>query len=156
MRGWIRSLSLIAGTVAALGLTGCTGSSQSSASPSPSPAPLRTALPSGTKTPITFNFSDVAVATAGVNTLRLGFAISNNSKDPQLCDSSEFYAQLDDGTVVPADGSADNSCSPDSVDPNGIGKATMYFDLPHQYTGGVTLFMVVNDAVIGQSSTTVK
>ena len=156
MRALVRAFVTIIGAAAALGLAGCTGSSQSSASPSPSAEPLHTALPSGTKTPITFSFSDVAIATAGANTLRLGFSIVNDSKDPQLCDSSEFYVQLDDGTVIAADGSAENSCSPDSVDPNTTGKATVFFDLPHQYTGNITLFMLVNDAVVGQGSTTVK
>lgn len=158
-------LAVICGVVC---VAGCTGSSQSSssssssesassaASASPSAAPLPTALPSSAKTPVTFNFTEVAVATAGSNTLRLGFDIANRSNDPLLCDSSEFYIQLDNGTVVPADGSADNSCDPNSVDPGSTGKSVMYYDLPSGYTGGVTQFIVVNDNVVGQSTTTVK
>jgi cytoskeletal protein RodZ len=133
-----------------------TTSSSAPASSATSAAPVHTALPDSAKTPVTFNFTDVAVATAGSNTLRLGFDIANNSKDPLLCDSSEFYAQLSDGTVLPADGSADNTCDPNSVDPNSAGKAVMYFDLPHQYTGPLIVFLVVNDAVIGQGTTTMK
>jgi hypothetical protein len=144
----------------------CSNSSQNSSSSSSSTtsssgsassaAPMHTALPDSVKTPVTFNFTDVAVATAGSNTLRLGFDIANNSKDPLLCDSSEFYAQLGDGTVLPADGSADNTCDPNSVDPASAGKAVMYFDLPHQYTGPLIVFLVVNDAVIGESTATLK
>jgi hypothetical protein len=146
----------------ALGLTmclaGCSGSSQSSSSSSPSPsaAPARTAMPDGTKTPVTFTFTDVAVATGGSNTLRLGFVIVNGSADPQLCDPSEFSIQLDDGTVIQADDSADNSCDPNSVDPSSSGKVVMYFDLPGSYTGGLKLIMIANDAIVGQGSTTVK
>lgn len=153
---------------ALISIAGCSGSSQGSSSsssssststessPSPTTAPMHTALPSTAKTPVTFNFNDVAVATGGSNTLRLGFDIANKSSDPQLCDPSEFYVQLDDGTVIAADGSADNTCDPNTVDPSGSGKGVMYFDLPHTYTGGVTMFMVVDDAIVGQSNTTVK
>lgn len=141
-------------------LAGCGGSGggggNASSSPSSSAAPTHTALPAGTKTPVSFTFSDVAIASGGANTLRLGFTIQNQAQDPALCDYSEFAVQLDDGTVVPADGSAENVCDPDTVDPNTSGKATMYFDLPHPYTGNVTLTMVVNDAVIGQGTTSIK
>ena len=134
---------------------GCTGSSQGSSSASPSP-PDHTALPSSAKTAITFNFNDVAIATGGANTLRLGFDIENGSNDPQLCDPSEFNVQLSDGTVIAADASADDSCDPNSVDPKSSGKAVMYFDLPSAYTGTLTMFMVVDDAVVGQGTTTLK
>src|ERR1700730_13115781 len=121
-----------------------TTSSSAPGSSSASASPLHTALPDGAKTPITFNFTDVSVATGGNNTLRLGFDIANNSKDPLLCDSSEFYAQLSDGTVIPADGNAYNTCDSNSVDPSSAGKAVMYFDLPHQYTGPLSVFLVIN------------
>jgi len=136
-------------------VAGCTGSSQGSSSASPSP-PDHTALPSSAKTAITFNFNDVAISTGGANTLRLGFDIANGSNDPLLCDPSEFNVQLSDGTVIAADASADDSCDPNSVDPQSSGKAVMYFDLPSPYTGTLTMFMVVDDAVIGQGSTTLK
>jgi hypothetical protein len=147
--------AIIALCLAACGGKGGSGGS-ASGSPSSSAAPMHTALPAGTKTPVTFTFSDVAVASSGAHTLRLGFSIVNGSKDPQLCDYSEFAVQLDDGTVVPADGSAENSCDPDTVDPNSSGKATMYFVLPRAYTGNVTLMMVTNDVVVGQGTTTLK
>jgi len=137
---------------------GCGGGSGQGASSSPSPSaePVLTALPAGTKTPVTFAFSDVSVATAGANTLRLGFSIANASSDPLLCDVSEFSLQLADNTVLQADSSADSSCDPDTVDPNSSGKAVMYFNLPSGYTGAITLFMIVNDVVVGQGSTTIK
>ena len=140
---------------AAIALAGCSGSGSGSASASPSP-PDHTALPATTKTQVTFQFTDVAIATGGSNTLRLGFAITNASDDPLLCDPSEFNVQLSDGSVIGADASADDTCDPGSVDPHADGKATMFFDLPHAYTGPVILFMVVNDAVIGQGTTTLK
>ena len=96
------------------------------------------------------------MATGGANTLRLGFDIMNNSQDPLLCDPSEFNVQLDDNTVIAADDSADNSCDPNSVDPKSTGKSVMYFDVPSNYTGNVTMFMVVDDVVVGQGTTTVK
>jgi hypothetical protein len=155
---YLRVLRGAALVVAVWSLAGCNGShSSSSASPSPAAAPAHTALPAGTKTPVTFNFTDVEVATGGSNALKVTFSISNQSKDPQICDYSEFSVQLSDGSVADADGSADNSCTPDTVDPNGgAGTATMYFDMPHPYTGPVTMFMVVNDTVVGQGTTTLK
>lgn len=132
---------------------GCTGSGQGSASASPSP-PSHTALPAPAKTLVTFQFTDVAIASGNSNTLRLGFAITNASDDPILCDPSEFNVQLGDGSVITADGSADDTCDPNSIDPHSDGKATMYFDLPHAYTGQVIMFLVDNDVIIGQGSTT--
>lgn len=157
-----RSFHLVRGVAACAALillaacSGGSGGSGGSSSSSPSAAPAHTALPAGAKTPVTFEFSDVAIATAGSNALRLGFSISNQSTDPQLCDASEFFVQLDDGTVVASDDAAENTCDPSTVDPNGSGKSTIYFDLPHQYTGGITLFMVSNDKVVGQGTTTLK
>lgn len=152
----IRMRSATAATLVAGALlcsAGCGGSASSSASPSPSPSPLQTALPAGTKTPVTFTFSDVAVATAGNNTLRLGFTIVNAADDPQLCDASEFSVQLSDGTVVSADDSADNTCTPNTVDPRSTGTAIMFFDLPRPYTGPLTLMMNIDGTIVGQGST---
>ncbi len=156
-------VALVICTLAAF--TGCTNSqnsssssssSSASAAPGSSAAPEHTALPTTAKTPVTFNFTDVATATGGANTLRVGFDIKNDSQDPLLCDPSEFNVQLDDGSVIAADQSADNSCDPNSVDPKSTGKAVMYFDVPSNYTGNVTLFLVVNDVVVGQGITSVK
>src|SRR5579859_4435956 len=113
-----------------IAIAGCGGSGSGSSSASPSP-PDHTALPTTSKTQVTFQFNDVAVATGGSNTLRLGFAITNASDDPLLCDPSEFNIQLSDGSIVTADASADDTCDPGSVDPHADGKATMFFDLPH-------------------------
>lgn len=149
-----RTLSWIA-VVATIAVAGCSGGSGgASNSPSPSPSPAQTALPAGTKTPVTFTFTDVAVATGGNNTLRVGFTIINSTDDPQLCDPSEFSIQLSDGTVIADDDSADNQCTPNTVDPRSTGQAQMYFDLPHPYTGDVTLMMIVDDKVVGQGTTT--
>jgi len=144
--------------VSLFAIAACSGGSGqgAAASPSPSAAPAHTALPADTKTPVDFTFTDVEVATGGSNALKLGFTIVNHTKDPQICDSSEFSVQLSDGTVVAADGSADDECDPDSVDPGASGTGVMYFDLPNPYTGPVTMFMVVGDDVIGQATTTLK
>ena len=155
--------------LSALALSACTGSQTSSSNTSSqgteaTEAPsggaittaMHTALPANTKTAVTFTVSDVAVSSSGANTLRLGFTINNASNNPVLCDASEFNVQTDDGQVVPADGSAENTCDPETVDPHGSGKATMFFDLPAGYTGGLTLFLVINDNVIGQGTTSVK
>jgi hypothetical protein len=148
--------SLSACLAAALFAASCgSGSGSASSSPSPSAAPAQTALPSGTKTPVTFSFSDIAVAAGGSNTLRLGFTIVNATDDPQLCDSSEFSIQLSDGTVIAADDSADNTCTPNTVDPRSTGTATMYFDLPHPYAGDVTMMMNIDGNIIGQGTATV-
>lgn len=148
---------LVAAAVAMLFLAGCSGSSGgASGTASPTASPAHTALPPSAKPQITFSFNDVAVSTGGSNTLRLGFDITNSSDDPLLCDPSEFNVQLSDGSVIGADASADDNCDPNSVDPHSSGKGVMYFDLPHTYTGQVTMFIVINDAVVGQGSTTLK
>jgi len=72
------------------------------------------------------------------------------------CDPSEFSVQLTDGTVVQADSSAENKCTPDSLDPQAAGKAVVYFNLPTNSPGTVTLSMTANDAVVGRASTIVK
>ena len=150
-----RQLVLVA--AAMLLFAGCSGSSGgASGAASPTASPAHTALPASAKPQITFAFNDVALSTAGTNTLRLGFDITNSSDDPLLCDPSEFNVQLSDGSVIGADASADDNCDPNSVDPHSSGKGVMYFDLPHAYTGAVTMFIVVDDAVVGQGSTTLK
>jgi len=145
---------VVAACAAAILVAGCTSSESSSSSASASP-PDHTALPATSKTQVTFQFNDVAIASGGTNALRLGFAITNASDDPLLCDPSEFNIQLSDGSIVTADASADDVCDPGSIDPHSGGKATMYFDLPHPYTGPIILFMVYNDNVVAQGSTTI-
>src|SRR5579863_9820807 len=140
---------LVSSAVATLVLAGCGGSGGASGAASPAASPAHTALPAGAKPQITFAFNDVAVASAGSNALRLGFAITNSSDDPLLCDPSEFNVQLSDGTVIAADAGADDTCDPNSVDPHSEGKGVMYFDLPRAYTGPVTMFLVANDVVVG-------
>jgi len=143
--------------VAIVCLAGCGGSGgQGASSPSPSAAAAHTALPNGAKTPVTFNFTDVSVASSGSNTLRLGFDIANGTNDPLLCDVSEFSLQLADNTVLEADSSADSTCDPDTVDPKSNGKAVMFFNLPASYTGSATLLLIIDDQVVGQGSTTIK
>ena len=154
-----RTLFVALAACAMVATAGCTGNSRSTSSSSDTTAgatPDHTALPTTAKTPVTFTFNDVSIASGGANTLRLGFDIANNSQDPLLCDPSEFNVQLDDNSVVPADDSAANNCDPNSVDPKSTGKAVMYFDVPSTYSGNVTMFMVVNDVVVGQGMTTVK
>jgi hypothetical protein len=120
------------------------------ASPAASTAPLPL------KTAVTFNFDDVGISTSGPPILRLGVTIHNISKDPVQCDPSEFSVELTDGTVVKVDESAENKCTPDSLDPGATGKAVVFFNLPTNTPGTVTLSMTANDAVVGRSTTAVK
>ena len=149
-------VAIAVGAIVCLAGCGGSGGQGASSSPSPAAAPVHTALPPTAKTPVTFNFTDVSVASGGSNTLRLGFDIANGTSDPLLCDSSQFSLQLDDNTVLQADGAADSLCNPDTLDPKSNGKAVMFFNLPKAYTGGATLFLVINDDVVGQGLTTIK
>lgn len=119
-------------------------SAESSAAPAPS-------LANGPTT-TNFNFTDIAITTSGAPVLRLGFDIKNNGKDPLLCDPTEFTIQLSDGTTIPADTSAENTCNPDTVDPAATGKAVMFFDLKSAYAGPVTLIMTANGGVAGKGT----
>ena len=105
------------------------------------------------KTLVTFNFTDVAVTTSGAPLLRLGFDMKNGENDPLLCDPSEFLVQLADGSTIAADAGAEDTCTPDTVDPGATGKVVMFFDLKNAYSGPVTLLMSVNNAVVGRGST---
>ena len=120
------------------------------ASPSASPAPL----PFHKAVDIAFN--DVAVTTAGAPLLRLGFTVHDTSKDPVQCDPSEFAITLSDGTVIQADQSAENKCTPDALDPGASADAVMFFVLKSGYSGPITLSMTGNDAIVGKADTTVK
>jgi len=142
------------GVVLILTAAGCTKKESTSAPSGASPSTSAAALP--LHTAVTFNFDDVGVSTSGPPILRLGITIHNISKDPVQCDPSEFSLQLADGTVVNTDESAENKCTPDSLDPGAAGKALVYFNLPTNSPGTVTLSMTANDAIIGRSTTTVK
>src|SRR5579864_7546281 len=112
----VRHLCLVLASIAAGALlaAGCTQSQPRGGSAgSESAKPAHTMLPAGTKTAVTFQFTDVAVASGGGHLLRLGFTMNNGSGDPQLCDSSLFSLQLSDGTVLDADASANAQCDPD-------------------------------------------
>jgi hypothetical protein len=149
-----RSLIAIGcGVVLILAAAGCSKKGATNAPAGASPA---TTAPLPLKTKVMFNLNDVSVSTSGPPILRLGFTIHNISKDPVQCDPSEFSVQLADGTVVQVDESAENKCTPDSLDPKAAGKAVVYFNLPTNSPGTVTLSMTANDAVIGRSTTTVK
>lgn len=105
---------------------------------------------------VTFQFSDVSVTTAGPNLLRLGFSLRNNAKDSVFCDSSVFTVKLTDGSVIAADTSAEDKCTPDTLDPGQTAQATMFFNLPAGYTGPIELSMSGTNAIIGRGTTTIK
>jgi hypothetical protein len=119
-------------------------------------SPTASAAPLPLRTAVTINFDDVSISSSGPPILRLRLTIHNISKDPVQCDPSEFSVQLPDGTVAQADLSAENKCTPDSLDPGAEGKAVVFFNLPTSSPGTVTLSMTANDAVVGRSATMVK
>lgn len=129
-------------------------------SPTEAPVPATSSVgseapvPSGT-TAVSFNFNDVAVTTSGAPVLRLGFDLKNDTKDPLLCDPTEFSVQLADGSIVPVDTGAEDTCDPDTVDPGSTGKVVMFFDLKSAYSGPVTLLMTSNGAMVGKGTTQV-
>ena len=142
------------GVVLILAAAGCSKKEATSAPAGESPAASTAPLP--VKTAVMFNFDDVGISTSGPPILRLGITIHNISKDPVECDPSEFSIQLADGTVVTVDESAENKCTPDSLDPGATGKALVYFNLPTNSPGTVTLSMTAGGAIVGRSTTTVK
>ncbi|HLJ83743.1 MAG TPA: DUF4352 domain-containing protein [Candidatus Eremiobacteraceae bacterium] len=101
---------------------------------------------------VVISFDQVAVA-GSAGALRADMEIKNVSKDPVQCDPSEFTLQLGDATPLDADTSAAVECNPDSIDPGTTGKATIYFDIPGNYTGPATVYLTVDDKVVGQSTT---
>jgi hypothetical protein len=105
---------------------------------------------------VSFRFTDVRVTTSGPTIMRLEFAMHNNSNDTVLCDPSEFTVKLSDGSVVAADASAEDTCTPDSIDPGQTGSAVMFFDLATSYTGPIELSMAGTNAIIGRGTTTIK
>jgi len=168
-----RQLLALAFVVAAL-TTGCThkeqssttttGNETSSTSEATTGAPeanasatVESAVTIPPNTPVTFNFTDVAVTTGAAPVLRLGFGVKNGFKDPLICNESEFSLKLSDGTVLQTDSGAENSCTPDTVDPGTTGTGNMFFDLPSGYSGPVTLIMRSSDTndIIGAGTTQV-
>jgi hypothetical protein len=147
-------IAISCGVVLILAAAGCSKKEATNAPGGASPAASTAPLP--LQTAVTFNFDDVGISTSGPPILRLGITIHNISKDPVQCDPSEFTVQLADGTVVKVDESAENRCTPDSLDPGTAGKALVYFNLPTNSPGTITLSMTASGAVIGRSTTTVK
>jgi hypothetical protein len=117
-------------------------------------APTTSSNPKVTGGFVTFQFTDVAMTTSGSPVLRLGFDVKNGGKDPLLCDESGFSLQLADGSTLSPDAGAENTCSPDSIDPNTTAKAVIFFDLPSGYTGPVTVVMRNSDNSIAGRGTT--
>jgi hypothetical protein len=110
------------------------------------------AIPEAGPLPVAITFDQVAIA-SGAGTLRVDMELKNTSKDPVQCDPSEFSAQLGSASPIDADTSAAVSCDPDSVDPGTTGKATMFFDIPGDYTGPVTVTLTVDDKLVGSGTT---
>jgi hypothetical protein len=150
---WTLSLSAL---LVGCGSGGSNSSSQSSTTTSESTdateASPTAAIPEAGPLPIAITFDQVAIA-SGAGTLRLDMELKNTSKDPVQCDPSEFSAQLGAASPIDADTSAAVSCDPDSVDPGTTGKATMFFDIPGDYTGPVTVTLTVDDKVVGSGTT---
>ena len=141
-------------------LAGCgSGGGESSAQSSPtsastdamesSPTPF---MQSNAKLPIVITFDEVAVA-AGAGALRINMELKNQSKDPVQCDPSEFSAILGSASPIDADTSAADSCDPDSVDPGTTGKATIFFNVPGDYKGPLTVNLTVDGEVVGSGAT---
>ena len=138
---------------------GCGGggsSSQSSSSTTTqSGTPSEAASPgvqSDANLPVVITFDQVAIASEA-GALRLDMELRNRSKDPVQCDPSEFSAQLGEASPIDADTSAAVSCDPDSVDPGTTGKATMFFDVPGDYKGPVTVTLTVDGKPVGSGTT---
>lgn len=149
-----RSIAVICAVACLLLIAGCTKKESNAPASGASPQASQAAFP--LRKQVEFAFNDVAVATSGTNLLRLGFTVHNISKDPVQCDPSEFSITLSDGTVIPADQSAENKCTPDSIDPGTTGTARAYFVLKPGYTGPITLSMAANGAIVGKGDTAVK
>lgn len=153
-------LVALSSTCAIALLAGCgSGGGGSSAQSSPtsgatdemesSPTPI---VQTNKNLPIAITFDQVAVA-SGAGALRVAMELRNVSKDPVQCDPSEFSVQLGTSTPIDADTSAADACDPDSVDPGTTGKATMFFNIPGDYTGPVSVTLTVDGEVVGSGTT---
>jgi hypothetical protein len=139
-------------------LVGCGSSGSSSqstttteTSSAPDVSPMA-AIPSAANLPIVITFDQVAIA-SGAGALRVDMQLKNNSKDPVQCDPSEFTAQLGAASPIDADSSAAVSCDPDSIDPGTTGKATMFFNVPGDYKGPVSVTLTVDGNRVGLGTT---
>lgn len=156
----MKSKSVLAFLVAitAVTLVGCSHKEQATTTQGSSEATSAAAssgTPSAADKPfVTFDFKSVAVATTKAPTLRLTFAVKNGGTDPLLCDESEFSVELSDGTKLPVDAGAENTCIPDSIDPGSSATAVMFFDLKAPYAGPVTVVMTSsqNNAIVGRGT----
>lgn len=143
---------------AAANLVGCGSSGSSSQSSrttetsSTAPTTSMPAAQSSATSSVIITFDQVAVA-AGAGALRVDMKLKNTSKDPVQCDSSEFSAQLGSASPIDADTSAAVSCDPDSIDPGTTGKATMYFNIPGDYKGPVSVALTIDGNVVGTGTT---
>jgi hypothetical protein len=138
------------GVVLIFAAAGCSKKESTNAPAGASPTASTAPLP--LRTAVTLNFDDVSISSPGPPILRLRLTIHNISNDPVQCDPSEFSVQLPDGTVAEADLSAENKCAPDSLDPGATGKAVVFFNLPTNTPGTITLSMTANDAVVGRAT----
>ena len=130
--------------------TSTTDESSSTSDSSPTPV-----TQSDAKLPIVITFDQVAVS-SGAGALRLDMELKNRSKDPVQCDPSEFSAQLGSASPIDADTSAAVTCDPDSVDPGTTGKATIFFDVPGDYKGPVSVTLTVDGEVVGSGTTQIQ
>lgn len=150
------SLFLLCMMVAAVGCShkeqtpanNASGGTQSAATPIPAAVKAKEFA--------SLNFTDVAITTSNPPAARLRFDVKNGSQDPLLCDESSFSAQLSDGTVLSPDAGAENTCTPDSIDPGSTAQATIFFDLPSGYTGSIDVIMKSPDnTVVGDGTTNI-
>jgi hypothetical protein len=147
-------LALAATLIFGMTLSGC--SQQTKTTATPGTATLKIAIPNG-KLPVSMTISDVAISSATQPVLRVGFKITNGQKNMLLCDPSYFYIQLGDGTTIPADLAAENTCTPDSLDPKASATGRMYFDLTEPYTGKLYLIVEARAGkVVGVTTTVVR
>ncbi len=156
MKAHLHRSALLACLVFAV--TGCGGSGNNASQASPTSAADESSAPQSAPTmsaadkAVEISFDQVQVATSA-GTLRTDVQIKNISKDPVQCDPSEFSVQLGSATPIDADTSAAVDCEPDSIDPGTTGKATMYFDIPGDYTGPATVILTVDDTIVGEGTT---
>jgi hypothetical protein len=145
----IGAIALLVGCGSGSSSQSSTTTTESSSTPDTSSTP---ALTSSENLPVAITFDQVAIA-SGAGALRVDMELKNTSKDPVQCDPSEFSAQLGSASPIDADTSAAVSCDPDSIDPGTTGKATMYFDIPGDYKGPVTVTLTIDGKNVGSGTT---
>jgi hypothetical protein len=151
-RARLVAMAALAGAL--LAVTGCSQSTQTSGTPAPTIKKI--AIPTG-KVPVSMGITELAISSASQPVLRIGFKLTNGRKVMLLCDAAYFYIELADGTTIAADQAADNSCTPDSLDPKVGGTGRMYFDLSAPYRGKLYLLMEDQKGkVVGYTETTIQ